>query len=132
MARYFFDLCDGAGGIEDTSGTELLHDRAAVAHGYRVAREMMRHNEPQSRKLCIAVHDDRRRLLFRLPFAAVDETIDCRFPETRALVERSLQKQLTLAEAVHEARKTVRQSRALVARSRGMPYLCAENGEAFV
>src|SRR5438132_13025490 len=78
MARYFCDLCDGAGGIEDTSGTELLDDRSAVAHGYRVARELMRHNEPQSRKLCIALHADRRKLLFRRPFAAVDETIDCR------------------------------------------------------
>src|SRR5947209_20122470 len=128
MTRYFFDLCDGAGGVRDDVGTELADDRAAVDYGNKVAQELVRSNEERSRHWCIAVRDETRSLLFTLPFVAVEETINRRFPETRALVERYYDRIRALAEAKHAAVQTMRQSRALVARSHGRPYLATENG----
>jgi hypothetical protein len=62
-------------------------------------------------------------------FAAVDPTIDHLAPDSRAAVERGCEQRRALQEATRELRKTVRRARALVARSRGRPYLIVQNGE---
>jgi hypothetical protein len=129
MPCYYFDLRDGGSGLRDEVGMELPDGRAAVAHGYEIAGELMRHNEAKRRYFCLLVRDETNTLLFRLPFSAVDNTLDHHYPEIRALAERWCENRRNLAEALYEASKTLRQSRALIARSRGKPYLCAENGE---
>ena len=131
MARYFFDLSDGAGGVEDDVGTQLADDRDAVTYGYQVAQELMRNNERKCRHFCISVRDDARTLLFALPFVTVDETMRQLPPETRVLVERCCERQRALAEAVYRARRTVLQSRALRARRQGMLYLATIDGDRF-
>jgi len=65
----------------------------------------------------------------QLPFASVDETLDHLQPALRKTVERSNDSLLALHETLSSARATLRESRALVARSRGKPYLATVAGE---
>jgi hypothetical protein len=128
MPVYFFDLNNGAGGIPDDTGTELRDVDAAIGHAHDVARDLMKHRAPKRRHWSMAVCDDTHTVLLELPFVAVDETICHLAPELRQMIELLSEKKRRLAETVHEARMTMRQSRALVARSRGQPYLAAEHG----
>lgn len=133
MQRYYFDLCDGADGadgVTDDIGIELPHDRAAVEHGYGVARELMRNSDKRCEHFCIAIHDDTGRVRLRLPFSAADLSLALLLPESRAWVERWCERRRELAQVIFDARKTLRQARALIARSRARPYLSTENGRS--
>jgi hypothetical protein len=130
MARYYFDLSDGNQSAMDDSGTDLPDDRAAIAYGHEIAHDLMRNDEKRRRQFCISVCDETRQLLFQLPFAGLDETIADLSPEARTLLEVCYERRRGLAEAIHGARTTIRQSRAVVARSRGKPYLATVNGRA--
>ena len=130
MARYYFDLSDGAARAHDECGNELPDHLAAIAYGHEIARELMRNNEQRSRQLCITVYGEERELLFTLPFVVIDDTISGLPPESRVLLEICYERRRKLAEAMHGARRAVRQSRALIARARRKPYLAAADGEA--
>jgi hypothetical protein len=67
-----------------------------------------------------------------LPFAKIDPTLDHMMTPARSLIERWSASCLALAEAVDAARKTVREARALVALSRGKPYLISCQGEQVI
>jgi hypothetical protein len=123
MPRYYFHLRDGAGGVTDRQGVELHDHAAAREHAAAVGRELMRQAEAKTRHWQLDVSDRRGGVLFRLPFASVDETIGHLPGELRKQIERLCVRQRELAEAVYQARLTVLESRALVARARGKPYL---------
>jgi hypothetical protein len=84
--------------------------------------------EVKRRHWQLDVSDDSGKVLFHVPFAAADHTIDHLAPKTRRLVQRLCQRQRELTEAVFEARLTILRSRAVRARSQGKPYLAAEFG----
>jgi len=128
MPRYFFALHNNDGSIEDVDGVDLPDDRAATAYGCGVARELMRHNEAKSRPFCIVIRDETGAVRFKVPFSSVDQSINHLSPEARALVERACERRRDLAEVVQATRRTARQARALIARSRGRPYLLTLNG----
>ena len=130
MPRYFFDLSEGLADIADVDGTELPDDAAAVAHGYEVARDIMRHQERQTRHYCISIRDRSAAVVGKVPFAAADETIAGLRPLIRAAVERGCAQRREIAQTIHALDKSVRQSRALVARSRRRAYLCVADGKA--
>jgi len=69
------------------------------------------------------VSDETGKVLFHVPFAAIDIPIDHLAPKTRRLVERLWQNKRELAEAVFESRLAMLKSRATIARSQGKPYL---------
>jgi hypothetical protein len=129
MPHFHFDLLAGTDIVQDKTGTELSDEWAATAHGHEVARELMRNNERKARHWCLLVRGEADNVLFEIPFAAVDPTIDHLSPEARALVEKGCEQRRALQEAVREVRGTVRRTRSIIARSRGRPYLVAHDGE---
>jgi hypothetical protein len=74
------------------------------------------------------VSDEKGKVLFRVPFATVDTTIDHLAPTTRSLIEQLCRNRRELGEAVFEARLATLKSRATLARSKGTPYLAAQFG----
>jgi hypothetical protein len=83
----------------------------------------MHQAEARTRHWQLDVADGTAQVLFRLPFVAVDETIKHLPERIRSQFARLCARKRELAEMVHQARLTVQQSQALVARARGKPYL---------
>jgi hypothetical protein len=129
MPVYTFELRDGDRAIQDTSGVRLPDRDRAFQYARDVARELMSCREAQTRSWRLDVYEGDGERIFELPFARIDPTLDHLVPETRTTVERMNDRYRSLREAMAAARVTVRESRALVARSRGRPYLATELGE---
>jgi hypothetical protein len=85
--------------------------------------------EAQTRIWCLDVYEGSGERIFQLPFARFDPTLDHFVPEMRKTVEQVSDLSRSLREAMASARVTLRESRALVALSRGRPYLATEMGE---
>ena len=130
MPRYFFELRNGGPGCPDHIGSEFPHDRAAVEHGYAVAREMTNHYSLHRASFCIWIRDESGNVLFKLPFADVNDRIALLPPEQRILVQQWFELHRGIADALFDARQTVLQSRALMARASRRPYLAAEGGRS--
>jgi hypothetical protein len=127
MPRYTFALQDGTWPVEDGSGVWLAGREQAVDYAEAVARELMRGREVQTRSWRLDVYEDGTRVE-EVAFARIDQTLDHLHPALRSTVERSSDTLRSFKQAMSSARDTVRESRALVARSRGKPYLAAEAG----
>ena len=132
MPVYRFELRDGSAFIQDEVGIALADCSHAVDYACEVARELMRGCETQTRHWQLDVYDGEGNLAFAMPFATVDESLDGLEPSFRLTVENLSQVRRRLGESVAAARRTVRESRALVARSRGKPYLAAEGGQTTI
>jgi hypothetical protein len=65
-------------------------------------------------------------------FASVDPTLDHLRRATRTLVESVNATKRALEDEIYSAKLVMGDSRALVARSRGKPYLITRNGEITV
>jgi uncharacterized protein DUF6894 len=128
MPHYTFALQDGDCRVEDGTGVWLADRDRALDHGREVARELMTAREPQTRSWCLDVYENGTRV-HEIPFATVDQTLDHLHPALRKTVEQSCDRQRSFRQTVSAARATVRESRALVARSRGKPYLATEGGQ---
>jgi hypothetical protein len=89
----------------------------------------MERREAQTRSWRLDVYDGSCEPIFELLFARFDPTLNLLAPEMRTTVERMCDRYRSLKEAIAAAEVTVRESRALVALSRGRPYLAAEMGE---
>jgi|SRR5215813_3855972 len=127
MARYYFQLRDGHGGINDPEPCDLPDDEAALAYARGVATDVMKNRERETRHWRIGIRREREADCFiELQFAATDGTLDHLAGSLRQLVENSSSKRLSLEEAIYAAGRTVRRSRALVSRSRGKPYLVSD------
>jgi hypothetical protein len=129
---YTFELRDGSRRVQDTAGVQLCDRSAAHDYAQGVARELMGGCERETRTWCLEVYEDDAARVFVIPFASIDPTLDHLAPGARALIEDWCNRSRSLQEAVSAARDTVRESRALVARSRGKPYLATANGERTV
>jgi hypothetical protein len=129
MPVYTFELRDGDRTIQDSSGVHLPDRDRAFQYARDVAHELMSCREAQTRSWRLDVYDDDAERIFELPFARIDPTLDHLVPEMRTTVERMCDRYRSLREAMAAARITVRESRALVALSRGRPYLATELGE---
>ena len=125
MPRYTFELRDGEYPIDVRVYLPDL-DRA-VTYGRNVVRELMNSREKETRSWCLEIYEQEK-LVCAIPFATVDRTLDHLRPDLRAMIERGCEERRSLRETAHAARMTVRESRALVALSRGRPYLAAEMG----
>jgi hypothetical protein len=126
MPLYTFELRDGSCGIADTVGVSLANRDQALCYAYEVIRELMSQCERQTRTWRLDVYEDHDRRVFEIPFARLDESLDHLDPHLRSDRSRSLR------EAVSAARLTVRESQALVARSRGKPYLATAGGRKVI
>ncbi len=127
MPLYFFNV-RGGDHIDDRCGTLLADDAQAHSHGESIARELMRNREPSLRHWRMEVRSEAGDLVSETLFAKMDPTLadlDTRF---RGTIEQLSSSLAGLNEAIREAKATVRQSRALMARAAGKPYLAAIAG----
>jgi hypothetical protein len=128
MPVYTFELQDGELTVGDEDGLWFAERQHALDHAHRVARELMTARELQTRSWRLDVYEDGQRV-DEIRFAGVDGTLDHLSPRLRMTVEHSCDRLRDYKAAVAAARATIRESRALVALSRGKPYLATERGE---
>jgi hypothetical protein len=129
MPLYTFELLDGSAPLHDNAGIHLPDRERAFAYGREIARELMQGREVASRFWRLRVYENDGERVFDISFATIDPTLDHLAPELRNTLERFCDSYRSVKEAVHAAKITVRESRALVARSRDKPYLAAIAGE---
>ena len=132
MPLYTFELRDGSCGIADTSGVRLADRDQALCYAYDVIRELMSQCERETRTWQLDVYEDHDQRVFQIPFARLDETLDHLDLQLRRKIEDWCDRRRSLLEACSAASATVRESRALVARSRGKPYLAADRGQQVI
>ncbi|HMF29272.1 MAG TPA: hypothetical protein VKE42_10900 [Candidatus Cybelea sp.] len=104
------------------------------AHRYAcgVARDLMRCRETATRHWCLEVYEDGEGRVCDILFASVDPTLDHLRRGARTLVERVNATKRAVEDEIYSAKLIMGDSRALIARSRGKPYLIASNGEITV
>ena len=129
MPNYTFELRDGHGGIDDKTGVSLTDGAEALRYAQTVVHELMRSREVQTRTWRLDVYDEGGARVLELPFASLDPTLDHLRPELRAMVEKFCNRRRALDETIYVVCNTVRESRALVAQSRGKLYVAAQSGE---
>ena len=128
MPRYHFNLHDGHGVRPDLDGIVLPHIEAAHEHGLVVAGELMRNREPRARFWKLDVCDTDGEVLLEIDFAQVDYTLNHLGAEVRGSLIHFGETIRTVAKTIAECRMTVLQSRALMARADGKPYVVSDNG----
>lgn len=129
MPNYRFALRDGQGDIDDESAVALADEADALRYARTVVHELMRSREVQTRTWRLDVYDEGGACVIALPFASLDPTLDHLRPELRAMVEKFCNRRRAVDETIHVVCSTVRESRALVAQSRGKLYVAARSGE---
>jgi hypothetical protein len=132
MPLYTFELRDGSSGIADTVGVQLADRDQALSYACDVVHELMIACERQTRTWRLDVYEDHDRRVFQIPFARLDETLDHLRPHWRTQIEDLCDRSRSLREVHTAASMTVRESRALVARSRGKPYLAVDRGQQVI
>ena len=132
MPLYKFQLRDGSLGIEDETGVTLADSERALEYGHQVVRELMSCRERETRTWRLEIFDRDGDRLFQIPFASIDETLNHLTPDLRARIEDLCDRGCSLSEVMSVAAVTMRESRALVALSRGKPYLAAEFGRRII
>ena len=132
MPTYNFKLRSNGDCLTDDVGVALPDAAAAHRYACGVARDLMRCRETATRHWLLEVYQNRGRHVCDVLFASVDPTLDHLRRETRTLVESVNAKRRVLEDEIYSAKLTMDDSRALIARSRGKPYLIARNGELAV
>jgi hypothetical protein len=124
---YRLELRDGSNWIEDEVA---LPDRErAFEYARTVVRELMCCREQQTRTWRLDVYEGKDARVFEIPFARFDETLSHLSPKGRETIVDLCVRRQSLEEAMSMTVVTMRESRALVARSRGKPYLAAALGQ---
>lgn len=132
VPTYTFTLRGDGRDNSDDMGIGLADNASAYGYACTVARELMRCRETQTRYWRIKVYRDGEGPVFDVLFASVDPTLDHLRRELRALVESVSEKTGALKDVLYACEMSLRESRSLLARSRGQPYLIAENGEVTI
>ena len=126
MPNYTFELRDGSDPIGDELGVILTDRVDAYDYARGVVRELMCGREAQTRTWRLDVYENSAERVFEIPFASLDRTLDDLLPELRTMVEGLCECDRTVREA---RQRTLRESRARLARSRGRPYLITNFGK---
>jgi hypothetical protein len=98
-----------------------------------VVHELMRSRELETRSWRLEIYeggDDRP--ICEIPFASVDPSLDHLTPKLRTMVESISERKRLLGDVIHSAKGTIQESRALVARARGKPYLASRFGKPII
>ncbi len=131
MPRYTFKLSDDDNGVEDDFGVSLPNAESAFRYACDVVGELMNRREQATRDWRLDVYEDGNNV-FALPFASVDHTLDHLRPDYRKAVELISGQRRALKDAWEQTKITEREAKALVARSRGKPYLAADRGKKII
>jgi hypothetical protein len=128
MPNYTFELRDGAGGVRDHSGVDLANREQALEYAQGVAGELMDNCQAQTRSWRLDVYAEDGKRIHQIPFVSIDKTLDYLRPQLRASVEIMCDRRRSLSEVIHTSGVLMCESRALLALSRGRPYLAAQYG----
>lgn len=134
MPTYTFKLQDGCGGVEDETGVSFPDNDRAIRYAYDVVHELMRCRELETRSWRLGVYasGEADSPICEIPFASVDPSLDHLAPKLRTMVEAAAERMGGLREVIHSVQATVQESRALVARARGKPYLASRFGKPVI
>ena len=132
MSAYTFRLLDGCGEVEDETGVNFGHPDHAIRYARDVVHELMRNRELETRSWRLDVYENGDGPIHAIPFASIDPTLDHVVPTLRTMVEGMSEQKRLLSEVLHAVKGTVQESRALVARSRGKPYLASRFGRSTI
>jgi hypothetical protein len=132
MAIYTFKVLDGCGDVEDETGVSFRHRDRAIRYARDVVHELMRNRELQTRSWRLDVYENGEGPICTIPFAVIDPTLDHLLAKLRTMVEGMSEQKRLLSDVLHAAKVTVQESRALVARSRGKPYLASQFGRSTI
>ena len=134
MPTYTFKLRDGRGGVEDATGVALSNRASALRYAHDVVHELMRSRELETRSWCLDVFERGAgdSPVCEIPFASVDPSLDHLASDLRVMVESMSERKRRVSDVIHTVRETIRESRALVARARGKPYLASRFGKAII
>jgi hypothetical protein len=132
MPKYTFKLWDDDGGVEDDIGVNLPDADIAFRYACEVVSEMMNCRERRTRSWQLDVYDNDHKKVFEIPFAALDRTLDHLNSVMRQAVQESARQTRSVKDTQQSARIMVRETKSLVARSRGKPYLAADRGRKVV
>ena len=134
MPVYTFKLHDGRGDVEDKTGVQLPDRDSAFRYALAVVHELMRRREVQTRSWCLDVYegDEVDSPISKIPFARVDPSLDHLTPKLRTMVESISERKRLLSDAIHNVKGTIQESRALLARAHGKPYLASRFGKSTV
>ncbi len=129
MRRYFFHLRDGYRGYADSTGVNLSDDDTARGYACRVGSELMKNRELEVRHWRIQVQNEDEQTIFEIPLITLDATLSHLSPLHKKAMEELSHRCYALREAIAQARIVQNQARALIAKSRGRPYLAADHGD---
>jgi len=134
MPIYTFRLRDGRGDMEDTTGVQLPDRDSALRYARDVVQELMRSREVETRAWCLDVYegDTADSPICNIPFASVDPSLDHLTPKYRSMMEVMSERKRLLGDVIHAAHATIQESRALVARAQGRPYLACRFGKSTI
>ena len=132
MSAYTFRLLDGSGEVEDETGVNFRRPDHAIRYARDVVHELMRNRELETRSWRLDVYENGDGPIHAIPFASIDPTLDHVVPTLRTMVEGMSEQKRLLSEVLHAVKGTVQESRALVARSRGKPYLASRFGRSTI
>jgi len=132
MPTYTFKVLDGCGDVKDESGVSFRHRDRAIQYARDVVHELMRNREVETRSWRLDIYENSDGPIYAIPFASIDPTLDHLVPKLRTMVESMSERKRQLGEVVHAVEVTVQESRALVARSRGKPYLASQFGRSTI
>ena len=123
MPYFYFHLRAHGTIHRDPEGMELSDAATAREHAAAVAQDLMSHSEGRTRHWSIYVEDDRGEHTLDLFFADVDPSLASFPPQTRMLVMQTSRRLGALTDALSALRATQIETRTLIARARGKPYL---------
>jgi hypothetical protein len=132
MPRYTFKLKDDESGVEDENGVDLPSQQVAYCYARDVVYELMYRRELHTRHWQLEVYEDNDEKVFEIPFASLDPTLDHLTHEQRALVEHGARQIGAVKEAFYALSLTRQETHALIALSRGEPYLAARAGRKII
>ena len=132
MPSYTFRVLEGCDHVEDESGIDFQCRDHATRYARDIVLELMKNREVQTRCWRLDVYEDDHGPICTIPFARIDPTLDHLKPELRARVEALCDRRRSFNEMRHAVNATLQESRALVARSRGKPYLASQFGRSII
>jgi hypothetical protein len=132
MPDYTFKLRDDGGGIADDSVVSLPNDEAAYGYACDVARELLQGRDGVMRHWALDILTANGNKVSEILFAEVDPSLEHLRAELRVTVNQANHVRRSFKDASFAAAQTKREAKALLARSRGKPYLAADSGRKII
>src|SRR5262249_58067813 len=125
---YTFKLRDNDAGVENADGVNLPDAEIGNKYACDFVRELMSRREQRTRSWQLEVYEGGQKKILEILFVRLDQTLDHLNTPMREMVEHGARQVRSLKDTYQATKVTIRETRSLVARSRGKPYLAADRG----